>query len=46
MAISIDKLMLIVTGVKLENDPIYLRKREYHAKDGIDDLIGFNANCI
>ena len=46
MAISIDKLMLFVTGVKLENDPVYLKKREYHAKDGIDDLIGFNANCI
>jgi len=46
MAISIDKLMLIVTGIKLETDPVYLKKREYHARDGIDDLIGFNANCI
>ena len=46
MAISIDKLMFIVTGIKLENDPVYLKKREFHAKDGIDDLIGFNANCI
>ena len=46
MAISIDRLMLIVTGIKLETDPVYLKKRKYHAKDGIDDLIGFNANCI
>ena len=46
IAISIDKLMLIITGIKLETDPVYLKKREYHAKDGIDDLIGFNANCI
>ena len=24
----------------------YLQKRKYHTKDGIDDLIGFNPNCI
>ena len=42
-AIAIDTLMKLVTGVILENDPIYLRKRK---KKGIDDLVGFNANCI
>jgi hypothetical protein len=46
MAIAIDTLMEIVTGVKLEHDPIYLKKRKYHTPDGIDDLIGFNPNCI
>lgn len=46
MAIAIDKLMEIVTGIKLENDPVYLQKRKMHLKDGIDDLIGFNPNCI
>jgi len=46
MAIAIDTLMEIVTGVKLEHDPIYLRKRKMHTPDGIDDLIGFNPNCI
>ena len=46
MAIAIDTLMEIVTGIKLENDPIYLRKRKMHTPDGIDDLIGFNPNCI
>ena len=46
MAIAIDKLMEVVTGIKLENDPVYLKKRKYHLKDGIDDLIGFNPNCI
>ena len=46
MAIGIDKLMEVVTGIRLENDPVYLQKRNYHLKDGIDDLIGFNPNCI
>ena len=46
MAIAIDKLMEVVTGITLENDPVYLKKRKYHLKDGIDDLIGFNPNCI
>jgi len=46
MAIAIDTLMEIVVGVKLEHDPIYLRKRKMHAPDGMDDLIGFNPNCI
>ena len=43
---AIDTLMEIVTGVKLEHDPIYLQKRKMHTPDGIDDLIGFNPNCI
>ncbi len=46
MAISLDALMKVVTGVELEHDPVYLKKRKYHMKDGIDSLIGFNANCI
>ena len=46
MAIAIDTLMEIVAGVKLEHDPIYLKKRKYHVPDGMDDLIGFNPNCI
>ena len=46
MAIAIDTLMEIVTGVKLEHDPRYLRKRKMHTPDGMDDLIGFNPNCI
>ena len=46
MAIAIDRLMEVVTGIKLENDPVYLQKRKMHLKDGIDDLIGFNPNCI
>jgi len=46
MTIAIDTLMEIVTGVKLEHDPIYLQKRKMHTPDGIDDLIGFNPNCI
>ena len=46
MAIAIDKLMEVITGIKLENDPVYLQKRKMHLKEGIDDLIGFNPNCI
>ena len=42
-AIAIDTLMEMITGVKLEIDGIYLSKR---ASKGIDNLIGFNANCI
>ena len=42
-ALAIDTLMKKVTGIKLENDTIYLMKRP---KYGIDDLIGFNPNCI
>ena len=46
MAFSLDALMQVVTGVKLEHDPIYLYKRKYHMKDGFDSLIGFNAHCL
>ena len=42
-ALAIDTLMEIVTGIKLEKDITYLAKRPMY---GIDDLIGFNANCI
>ena len=42
-ALAIDTLMEMITGIKLETDPTYLRKRP---KSGIHDLIGFNANCI
>ena len=46
MAIAIDTLMLEVTGVIMLEDPLYLSKRKWHTVDGIDDLIGFNPNCI
>ena len=42
-SIGIDKLMKLVTGVTLENDPIYLEKRNITE---IDDTIGFNPHCI
>tara|TARA_B100001057_G_scaffold457642_1_gene506140 strand:- start:344 stop:1489 length:1146 start_codon:yes stop_codon:yes gene_type:complete len=42
-ALAIDTLMEMITGIKLKTDPTYLYKR---SKKGIDDLIGFNANCI
>ena len=42
-ALAIDTLMEMITGIKLEKDITYLAKRR---KFGIDDLIGFNANCI
>jgi len=42
-ALAIDTLMKMMTGVKHETDYIYLRKRR---TEGIDDLVGFNANCI
>jgi hypothetical protein len=47
-ALAIDTLMKIVTGVELEYDPVYLEKRNARRfrKIGIDDLIGFNPNCI
>ena len=47
MAIAIDTLMKIVTGVELENDPVYLQKRRYQIGKsyGIDELIGFPPNC-
>ena len=42
-AIAIDTLMEMVTGIKHEKDITYLAKRP---KYGIDNLIGFNANCV
>ena len=42
-ALAIDTLMEMVTGIKHEKDITYLAKRP---KYGIDNLIGFNANCI
>ena len=42
-ALAIDTLMKMMTGVKHETDYIYLQKRR---SKGIDDLVGFNANCI
>ena len=47
MAIAIDTLMKIVTGLELENDPVYLQKRRYQIGKsyGIDELIGFPPNC-
>ena len=45
MAFALDTLMKVITGVELEHDAVYLQKRKYHMKDGIDDLIGFNPNC-
>ena len=44
-AFALGTLMKVITGVELEHDAVYLQKRKYHAKDGIDDLIGFNPNC-
>ena len=46
MAIAIDTLMKIVTGVELEHDAVYLQKRKWDMKFGIDETIGFNPNCI
>ena len=47
-ALAIDTLMQIITDVELEHDPEYLGKRKYQIKEsyGIDQLIGFNPNCI
>ncbi len=42
-ALAIDTLMEMVTGIKHEKDITYLAKRP---KYGIDNLIGFNTNCI
>ena len=46
-AIAIDTLMKIVTGLELENDPVYLQKRRYQIGKsyGKDELIGFPPNC-
>ena len=46
MAIGLDVLMEIVTGIKLERDPAYLSKRKKFMNQGIDELVGFNQHCI
>ena len=43
--------MKVITGVELEYDAQYMWLRKsnglwYGVRDGIDDLIGFNPNCI
>ncbi len=43
VAIALDTLMKIVTGVELEHDPEHLKRRKQYF---VDDLIGFNPNCI
>jgi hypothetical protein len=45
-AFALDTLMKIVTGVELAHDPVYLQKRQWEMKFGIDETIGFNPNCI
>ena len=47
MAVAIDTLMKIVTGLELQNDPVYLQKRRYQIGKsyGIDELIGFPPDC-
>ena len=46
MAFALDTLMKITTGVELEHDAVYLQKRKWDMKFGIDETIGFNPNCI
>jgi len=46
MAFALDTLMKIITGVELEHDAVYLQKRQWDMKFGIDETIGFNPNCI
>ena len=46
-AYSLSKLMELVTNIKLEKDIAYLYKmRENQGYNGLDRLVGFNANCI
>jgi hypothetical protein len=42
---ALGRLMKIVTNVELENDAVYLQKRKYRMRFGIDETIGFNPNC-
>ena len=46
MAMGLDVLMKIVTGIELERDPAYLSKRKKFMNQGIDELVGFNPHCI
>ncbi len=46
-AYSLSKLMELVTNIKLEKDIAYLYKmRANQDYNGLDRLVGFNANCI
>ena len=46
-AYSLSKLMELVTNIKLEKDIAYLYKmRQNQGYNGLDRLVGFNANCI
>lgn len=47
-AFALDTLMKITTGVELEYDGAYIWKRKHEIKTsfGVDQLIGFNPNCI
>ena len=46
-AYSLSKLMELVTNIKLEKDIAYLYKmRENQGYNGLDRVVGFNANCI
>jgi hypothetical protein len=45
-AFGLEVLMKIVTNVDLANDPVYLKERKKSMHYGIDQLVGFNPNCI
>ena len=45
-AFGLEALMKIVTNVDLANDPVYLKERKKSMHYGIDQLVGFNPNCI
>jgi hypothetical protein len=45
-AFALDTLMKILINVELANDPAYLKKRKMKMHEGIDQLVGFNPNCI
>jgi hypothetical protein len=38
--------MKIVTDVELAHDPVYLSRRKKSMQEGVDQLVGFNPNCI
>ena len=46
IAFALDTPMKITTGVELEHDAVYLQNRKWDMKFGIDEMIGFNPNCI
>jgi len=45
-AFALDTLMKILINVELANDPVYLKKRKMKMHEGVDQLVGFNPNCI